>query len=164
MPAGCRSPSFAPDHDHDACVRQALARAEQLCRRQGVRLTPLRRQVLKLIWQSHRPVGAYDLLARLRRQGRAAPPTVYRILDFLHRLGLIHRIASLNAWIGCCRPDEPHSGQFLICRSCHALDELNVHQVDASIHDASRSVGFTVEEQTVEIFGLCQHCREETDD
>ncbi|TYO99181.1 Fur family zinc uptake transcriptional regulator [Geothermobacter ehrlichii] len=164
MPAGCRSIPFSPDHDHGDCVRQALDRAEQVCRARGARLTPLRRRVLELLWQSHRPVGAYDLLARLQREGRAAPPTVYRTLDFLLRLGLVHRIASLNAWIGCCRPDEPHSGQFLICRSCNALDELNVSQVDDSIRNASQRAGFIVEEQTVEIFGLCHHCREANHD
>ena len=71
-------PFPSPGHDHAHCVETAVARAEALCAGRGARLTGLRRQVLELVWQSHGPIGAYDLLERLRglRTG-AAPPTVY---------------------------------------------------------------------------------------
>ncbi|NQV56634.1 MAG: hypothetical protein HQ503_12310, partial [Rhodospirillales bacterium] len=69
-------------HDHDLCVEDALRNAEQVCGTEGVRLTALRRRVLELVWQNHRPVGAYALLGQLKREhGAAAPPTVYRALD-----------------------------------------------------------------------------------
>lgn len=151
---------FFPQHDHQSCISKALAQAEALCSKRKARLTPLRRRVLELLWQGHRPLGAYELLGQLQGEGNAAPPTVYRALDFLQQLGLVHRIASLNAYIGCCRPDQPHTGQFLICRSCQASSELNAHQVQESIVCASTEVGFVAEEQTVEIFGLCQNCQE----
>ncbi|ORJ52931.1 Fur family transcriptional regulator [Geothermobacter hydrogeniphilus] len=151
---------FTP-HDHQQCIDQAMARAEALCRRQRARLTPLRRRVLELLWQSHRPVGAYELLEQLRTGSRAAPPTVYRALDFLQRVGLAHRLASLNAYTGCCYPGEPHAGQFLICRSCQASSELSSAGVSRSIRQATAAAGFSVEQQTVEIHGLCSRCRED---
>src|SRR5262245_4876474 len=124
MPARAKSafprPAFPrKGHDHDRCVTDALSAAEAVCARAGDRLTPLRRRVLELVWASHRPAGAYALLDRLREDGRgAAPPTVYRALDFLLERGLIHRIESLNAFVGCAHPGENHLVQFLICRSC----------------------------------------------
>ena len=107
-------------------MRQHRAgRADALCARQGVRLTELRRRVLELVWQSHKPLGAYDILAVLSEtDGRRAPPTVYRALDFLQENGLVHRIASLNAFVGCNNPEHSHQGQFLICRTCHTAIEL----------------------------------------
>ena len=51
---------------------------------------------------------------------RAAPPTVYRALDFLLENGLVHRISSLNAFVGCSLPGKPHAGQFLLCSGCGA--------------------------------------------
>ncbi len=109
-----------------------MSEADALCARQGLRLTALRRRVLELVWQSHKPLGAYDILAVLSEQDgrRAAPPTVYRALDFLLENGLVHRISSLNAFIGCNHPEHAHQGQFLICRECHAAIELEqkVHQ------------------------------------
>ena len=63
-------------HDHSQCVSSALADADALCAQQGVRLTALRRRVLELVWHSHKPLGAYDILAVLSEADgrRAAPP------------------------------------------------------------------------------------------
>ena len=103
-------PLASRPHDHSHCVTHALGEAESLCTKSGVRLTDLRRRVLELVWQSHKPLGAYDILAVLSEQDgrRAAPPTVYRALDFLLENGLVHRIASLNAFIGCNHPGHAH--------------------------------------------------------
>ena len=68
------------------------------------------------MWGGHKPLGAYDILDTLKRERvGAAPPTVYRALAFLLQQGLVHRIESRNAFVGCCEPETPHGGQFLIC-------------------------------------------------
>jgi Fur family zinc uptake transcriptional regulator len=156
-----RRGSFAPPgHDHDGCVNAALAAAERQCARRGVRLTEQRRRVLELLWRSHTPVGAYILLDKLREEGlRAQPPTVYRALDFLVENGLIHRIESLNAYVGCASPDERHVGQFLICTGCRSAAELDDPGIDTAIAARAREVGFVVSRATVEIAGLCPNCR-----
>lgn len=152
----------AKPHDHQHCVDTALDEAGALCLRRGVRLTRLRRRVLELVWSSHQPAGAYAILDALRAENRnAAPPTVYRALEFLHAHGLVHRIESLNAYIGCVQPRHPHSGQFLICQSCGVTMELHDQEIsDAVSHSAGRR-GFEALHQTVEITGLCSDCRNE---
>ncbi len=150
--------SCAPN-GHQECIRDALQRADELCRQRQVRLTPLRRRVLELVWQQHRPVGAYDLLEELRQQGRVAPPTVYRALDFLQQQGLIHRLESLNAFIGCIQPQDSHQGQFLICRSCRTLAEISDPRISSAIERSALDAGFTPLSQTVEVMGLCAACR-----
>ena len=149
-------------HDHQQCVSAALAIAEQVCERNGARLTTLRKRVLELVWQSHRPMGAYDLLETLAREDdrRPAPPTVYRALDFLQEHGLVHRIASLNAFIGCDSPEHTHEGHFLICRQCRVAFELDQSLIQPTIRRVAEQQGFTVEAETVEISGLCAHCQE----
>ena len=147
-------------HDHGACVEAALEAAEAICVERGARLTKLRRRVLELIWSSHAPVGAYDLLRRLSREHEsAAPPTVYRALDFLLDLGLIHRIESLNAFVGCAGPSEAHAGQFLICRDCGAAAEMHDRRVNQAIGRSAAKLGFAVEQTTVELRGLCPGCQ-----
>ncbi|TBU96569.1 zinc uptake transcriptional repressor Zur [Stutzerimonas kirkiae] len=160
-PYKARMPLACTPHDHSHCVNDALANAETLCSRQGVRLTALRKRVLELVWDSHKPLGAYDILAVLSEQDgrRAAPPTVYRALDFLQENGLVHRIASLNAFIGCSHPEHPHQGQFLICRHCHTAIELEQPVIAETIVAAAQAVGFSVEGQTVEVVGLCTSCQ-----
>lgn len=148
-------------HDHYACVADAVKAAESACRRRGSRLTPLRRRVLELVWSGHRPVGAYEVLEHLSaEQGRVAPPTVYRALDFLREHGLVHRIESLNAYIGCARPAETHAGQFLICRTCGTTAEVHDPGIEAALRQRAGALGFAVERETVELRGVCPGCRE----
>jgi Fur family zinc uptake transcriptional regulator len=145
--------------DHQYCVNDALARAERLCKQQKQRFTSIRQKVLELVWRQHKPIGAYEVLEHLQTDGRTAPPTVYRALDFLQKMGLVHRIASLNAYVGCVHPDESHDGHFLICKSCHALAELNAPEINAAIKQSAHETGFQAVRQTIEIMGLCPDCR-----
>ena len=156
------TPLACHPHDHSHCVSDALRAADALCARSGARLTALRRRVLELVWQSHRPLGAYDILGVLSSEDgrRAAPPTVYRALDFLLEHGLIHRLASLNAYIGCNHPGQTHQGHFLLCRQCGTAIELEQPAIEAAILAAAAEVGFVAEAQTVEVLGVCAQCRE----
>ena len=145
-----QAPLASRPHDHSHCVSHALG------------LTVLRKRVLELVWASHKPLGAYDILGVLSDEDgrRAAPPTVYRALDFLLENGLVHRIASLNAFVGCSHPEHAHQGQFLICRGCNAAIELEQATISDAIISSAAGVGFAVESQTVEVVGLCAGCRE----
>ena len=159
MAAGVIATFHPREHDHQICITEALVAAEDVCRRRGARLTPLRRLILELVWSHHQPVGAYDLLDGLRRdRRRAAPPTIYRALDFLIENGLIHRIESLNAYVGCGGPALSHSGQFLICRDCQSVAELDDRSIENAIAKRATALGFQVLEQTVEVLGLCPEC------
>lgn len=146
-------------HDHQGCIAKALDNAEILCQQHRQRFTAIRRRVLELVWQQHKPVGAYELLDMLQQGGRAAPPTVYRALDFLQQMGLVHRIASLNAYVGCIQPGAPHDGQFLICQTCHTLAELDAPAIRRAIAESAAHSGFEPRRHTVEIMGLCPNCR-----
>ena len=149
-----------PGHDHGACAAHALDAAEKLCQARGARLTAVRRKVLSLVWRNHAPVGAYDLLARLNKGGgNVAPIAVYRALDFLMEQGLVHRIASLNAYMGCAHVGHDHTAQFLICQSCGCAAELESPALRRALAKAVAGRGFTINREIVEISGLCSHCK-----
>jgi Fur family zinc uptake transcriptional regulator len=148
------------DHDHALCIDAALDRAALLCSRRGARLTGLRRRVLELVWQGHSAVKAYDLLGELDRgAGTAKPPTVYRALDFLMAHGLVHRLESLNAYVGCPQPEAPHDGQFLICDACGMVNEFAAPAIEAAIASEAADQGFAIEQRTLEVRGVCRSCR-----
>jgi Fur family zinc uptake transcriptional regulator len=147
------------EHNHNDCVKEALQSAEAVCTQKGVRLTELRRRVLELVWESHRPVGAYYILEALMKEQRAAPPTVYRALSFLQEQGVVHRIASLNAYVGCVCPQKEHTGQFLICGNCQESTEILSDKVTEALQESANSAGFDVLQQTIEIRGICIRCR-----
>jgi Fur family zinc uptake transcriptional regulator len=166
--AGAPGAFSGGEHDHNRCVDTAVAAAGALCAAREVRLTSLRRRVLELVWGSHRPVGAYEVLDELRADGRsAAPSTVYRALEFLLDQGLVHRIESRNAFIGCVNPGDSHAGQFVICGRCGDAVELHDDDIAAAARRGAERLGFRVLGQTVEIRGLCSICvaaSEENDD
>ena len=150
----------AAGHDHAHCVADALAAAEARCAQQGAQLTPIRRRVLELVWSSHAPIGAYDILAKLAAEtGKVQPPTVYRALDFLKAQGLIHRIESRNAFVGCAQPGAAHAGQFLLCRACGDAAELSADKALAALERQAAALGYTIEQRTVEFEGLCPRCQ-----
>jgi Fur family transcriptional regulator, zinc uptake regulator len=149
-----------------------LDRAEAICEHRGANLTQLRRHVLGLILDAATPTGAYELLDRLRQIRRgAAPPTVYRTLDFLLEQGLIHRVERLSAFVGCvagCTVDptgdpdgegHTHAAQFLICRACGRVLEMQDHHVSTVLARAAKDAGFSISSATVEAEGLCSTCR-----
>ncbi len=146
-------------YNHDRCVTDALAGAERYCRKQGLRFTRQRHRVLELVWCSHRPMGAYAILEQLGDKGhKPAPPTVYRALDFLLEHGLIHRIDSLNSFVGCPHPGEPHTPQFFICKRCGDAIEVDAPGIRHAISGDAERLGFQVERQVVEVAGVCAHC------
>lgn len=157
------SPVFpSPDHDHNRCSADALRYAEDVCGRRGQRLTPTRRQVLEvLLLESHKPLGAYEIIDRAARHGaRHAPITVYRALDFLIENGLAHRIESRNAYLACGhRHDASDLVVFLICERCGEVGEAPSQAVADSLRAATRAAGFAPKAPVIEITGICGHCR-----
>lgn len=148
------------EHDHSLCIHRALSVAEQLCLSRGVQLTPIRHKVLELIWNSHKAVKAYDLLDQIRPVNDAAKPsTVYRALDFLLEQGLIHRVESLNAFVGCHCSGTQHDQLLLLCTACHTVEERAAPQVLSALTKELRDAGFNPQRKTIEIHGLCKNCQ-----
>jgi Fur family zinc uptake transcriptional regulator len=158
----CDAPDLAfAAHDHDHCQADTLARAEALIAERGLRWTPVRRRVLEILLETHRAIGAYDVLGRLAAEGFGSqPPVAYRALDFLEEQGLAHRIRRLNAFTACVHPGEAHAPAFLICRSCALVAEAPAEAVRGALDMAARRIGFTVEGSNIEAMGLCPECRE----
>lgn len=141
-----------------------LERAEALCRERGVRLTVQRKAVLRLLCLSDRPLSAYELLEQMRDVVRnPAPPTVYRALDFLLEQGLVHKLESLHAYVGCAHPDHAHASQFLICDDCGEVAEVEDASVARSLNAAGKAIGFRTRRPVVELLGTCAQCAAKRD-
>ena len=147
-------------HVHDAA---GFVRAvERACQERGLRLTAIRARVLGLVAAAGKPIKAYDLLELVRDSegaGAAAPPTVYRALDFLLANGFIHKLESVNSFVACHHPStDQHSVPFLICNRCHSAVELEDRGVVDALDARARALGFVPQAQTLEVHGLCARC------
>lgn len=152
-------------HDHAACINQAIKFAEDFCEKKQLRLTKLRKHVLSLVWQTHKPIGAYaimDMLEATSTREQVAPPTVYRALDFLVEHGLVHKVHSLNAFIGCSNPQRSQCDALFICTECGYTEEVPNNTIQQAINLSANKQKFSVEEQVLEITGRCISCKQHT--
>lgn len=149
-----------PCHDHHDCKEDALQDAESICAALDANLTPIRKRVLELVWQSHKPVKAYDVLAQLQQEMPSAkPPTVYRALDFLLEHRLIHKLQRRNAFIGCHHPESGgESCYFLLCTRCEEVQELHDPTIRRGLQESMRRQTFLAQHVTVEVEGICRGC------
>lgn len=153
------------DHAHhpvsEADRLRLLARADARCAEAGESLTPLRRRVLELLIDAGGPAKAYDLLDGLKSEdgAPAKPPTVYRALEFLTRLGLAHRVESLNAFVACDVGACARSTVFLICTCCGRAEESDAGHALVDLSEAAQRSGFAIERAMIEARGLCAACR-----
>ncbi len=144
-------------HPHDA--RGFVREVVTACELRGLRLTEIRQQVLELIAASEKPVKAYDLLDQLKdERSNAAPPTVYRALDFLLENRFIHKLQSINAYVGCHHPSVVHQVPFLICDKCESATEICDERVSGLLNNQARDLGFSPRAQTLEVHGICRKC------
>lgn len=156
-PAGC-----AHAADHAARAPRALAEAEGWCRARGLRLTPIRREVLEALYATHRPMSAYDIVEAIAAGGerRLAAVTIYRALEFLTSQGFAHRLASRNAFVACPFHHGPADPVvFLICERCGGVDEAMCEDLSRDLAGLAERAGFAPRSRVIELAGLCAHCR-----
>lgn len=142
-----------------AAIAKQLNTAESLCLQRGKRLTPIRRKVLEILLRQQRSLKAYELLDEIRHiQSGAAPPTVYRALDFLVEEGLIHRLDAINAWAACLdAAGEPHD-LLIICTQCGAVAELSDPALSHQLAQKVAGAGFILASHETELRALCKRC------
>ena len=136
--------------------------AEDICAESGERLTPARLRAYAALLSSDVPLSAYELIARLEEeeQRKIAPLTVYRHLDFLMRVGLVHRLESKQAYLACDHPEHAHESQYLLCTSCGRADELESEQLWKILDKLIDQQGFERVNSVVEVTGLCSKCKD----
>lgn len=142
--------------------QQMLAHAEKLCAQRGVRLTPQRLEVLRLMSLQQGAISAYDLLDLLReKEPQAKPPTVYRALEFLLEQGFVHKVESTNSYVLCHLFDQPtHSSAMFICDRCGGVKEECAEGVEDIMHTLAARMGFALRHNVIEAHGLCAACVE----
>lgn len=144
----------------EATIEAWLDTAAATCAQQGATLTPLRRHVLRLVLESRGSSTAYQLLDRLKETHKgAAPPTIYRALDFLVEQRLVHKVERLNAFVSCAEAGgHAHPVQFLICHQCGTVAEIEDRAIADALNHAAERQGFHPGRAVVELDGTCAAC------
>lgn len=119
----------------------------------GLRATPARMAVLRLLQECAEPMDVQDMLRGL---GRRAPDqaTVYRNLSALVTAGLVKEVALKVRVVNYEVADLPHH-HHLICEKCGFVEGVTVRCDD--LKPVKKSFR-TVKSHNLEFVGICQKC------
>ena len=141
-----------------------LQRAAEHCVAQGEKLTLKRRQVLTCLIQLDKAMSAYELADNCKEAFGITlfPMSVYRILEFLQTVGLVHRLRTTNKFIACAHVDSDHShdaAQFLVCKACDRVEEIGIaNPLSEAFANKLETLGFQLMNKQVELECLCKDC------
>ena len=145
-------------------LEDIIASAERKCAQRGIRLTPRRKQVLRALVCSESAISAYELADFCNQETDEPMPTmsVYRILEFLQRERLAHKLETENKYIACSHircEHEHRKSQFLICSGCHKVEELDISgEALNAMEIAADAAGFKLTNPHFEFSGVCNDC------
>ena len=142
-------------------MNSIILEAETMCERGGTRLTDPRRRVLTLLAEAKTPLKAYDLIAKAGIDGGAVkPPTVYRALEFLCQLGIVHRIEQDSTYVACSHVGHGHLAALFVCDTCHGVTEIHVDDIEHQLSSAAQKTGFALGHLVIEGRGQCRTCQD----
>ena len=141
-------------------LQDILQHAEEVCRNNGEHFTNLRKSIFELLLNSYKPLKAYEIVDMLRNIGRKVQAaTVYRILDVLINLGLVHRINALNAYIPCTGNHDDKFAIIFICSKCAKTSEIDDPVICDTIQKKFYDLGMHINNNCIEISGTCKKCQ-----
>lgn len=125
----------------------------------NVRWSPLRADVLALLWKSREPWGAYGIAERLSRAGeRVHPNSIYRCLKRLEAAGLVIPVVTWNRYV--ISPDPRASGWgVILCATCRKCEVVAMPEEHRRLRRAARSAAFRPTWATIEYVAKCSSCR-----
>lgn len=142
-----------------------LANFEAACLAQlkgaGLRVTMPRLQVIRALARSNRAMNAQEIHEAIHAdQGRIDMVSVYRILQTLLALGIVHRIGLSDGYYACHGVSrEAHDSEHLVCSKCGCVTEASVPQgASAALDEQAERLGFRTQEVRIEMLGICGHC------
>jgi len=134
----------------------ALDFAEEVARKSGARLTEIRRHVYTCLLKSDNPLGAYDILDMLNGVGAKKPPTVYRALDWLMKMGLVKKVASVSKYVALQPQKNSQTIAFLLCQKCGQTESFDPGPMTESLKAIAEKSGYADCETVIEIVGHCK--------
>jgi len=147
-------------HEHRQCISKAKTRFIDRLGEMGKTIGINDEPVLYLLLSNHRAFSAYDIAETLSKIGkRIQPIQIYRSLEKLMALGVVHRLSTKNGFVACYEDGNCTAGQFLICDKCDRVKEVDSKLLDDEIQDSAQKINFSILSKSVEVRGLCNNCK-----
>ena len=129
----------------------------------NIRPTPVRRDILQLLYKEACPLTAGEIISLQKRETQKSKAadrvTIYRTLYTLAESGLVHQVQGIDgAWRFCAHPPAKHgcpgNHPHFLCRECGrmlCLTEQNLPRVEVP-------ADVEVKGKQLVIYGFCSSC------
>ena len=141
-------------------VEYQIGLAIERCLASKSSLTPNRLTILSELLQHSKPMSAYALQERIAETGKYLNiATVYRVINFWCKIGVVHKIASLNKFCVCVDPQEAHTHIMNICTKCENVFETCNKRMGLDFRKGPEAIGLMfVKDHHIELPVLCHDC------
>ncbi len=136
-----------------------LQRFAEFLTRSGLKSTRQRDRVVRAFFAAARHVSAEELYHRVRAEDPSIGlVTVYRTLKLLREAGLAtgRQFGDTYTRFDPSPADRPHD--HLICTRCGKIQEFQNAGLLHLREKVARTLGFTVTEHKLELYGFCRDC------
>lgn len=127
-----------------------------------LKLTDLRKDILRIIIQAKKPISAYEILNQLKQERDGAePPTVYRVIEYFLEKHIIHKINAENKYVFCSQFESVmhHKHGFIfVCKKCLSANEISGQACIDLMRNLSESYQFSIDNSPIEVNGICLDC------
>jgi len=127
----------------------------------GKKLTKVRKNVLKLLFDTEHPISAPELLERLSSNKITInKTTLYRELTFLLEQNVITEV-TLNTQVQHYELKHLDHHHHLVCSDCGDISKIEADEIEKSIKKLESTVkrnGFFIQNHQLEFFGVCSKC------
>jgi Fur family ferric uptake transcriptional regulator len=135
--------------------------AHEELRRSGARTGGARDAVISYLSAQDCCVSAQELFDGLRAEGRRVGiASVYRVLDQLAELRLVHRV---DFGHGVTRFEPAHPGgehhHHLVCADCGKVDTFSDSGLERTLDRVAGAHGYALNDHDVVLHGACGDCR-----
>ena len=124
----------------------------------GMRQTPQREAILKVLQTSDRPLTVEEIWASMEKR-RSGIPTVYRNLERFVAEGWAESLLGHDQVMRFVLCRSPHHHHHLSCESCGRMVEVDACGIEASLAGMEKLSGYRITRHQLNLFGICPACR-----
>jgi Fur family transcriptional regulator, peroxide stress response regulator len=128
-------------------------------RAQGMRVTPQRVAVLKILIDNDEHLSAEDIYARVQTDyPMMGLATIYKTISMLKEMGEITELNIDNSsarFDGSRKPPHPH----FVCSQCNTIIDLDENLLADIPKNVSQQTGYQITNYRLDFFGLCPNCQ-----
>jgi Fe2+ or Zn2+ uptake regulation protein len=126
----------------------------------GMRQTPQRQAILRVLEASDRPLTVEEIWGSMEAR-RSGLPTVYRNLERFVQEGWAESILGPDQVMRFVRCLSPHHHHHLSCEACGRMVEVDGCGLETSLAAMEIRSGFRVTRHQLHLFGICPQCQVE---